>query len=67
MYCTRNVSDSVYGSAQATVALLYLKTFFLFPRGVSYNSYLILDEKPPCWTQRMLPSPDSIWKMSATA
>ncbi len=67
MYCTRNVSDSVVWVGASDRRLALFENLFPIPRGVSYNSYLILDEKPPCWTQRMLPSPDSIWKMSATA
>ena len=66
MYCTRNVSDSVVWVGASDRRLALFENLFPIPRGVSYNSYLILDEKPPCWTQRMLPSPDSIWKTSAT-
>ena len=67
MYCTRNVSDSVVWVGASDRRLALFENLFPIPRGVSYNSYLSLMKKPPCWTQRMLPSPDSIWKMSATA
>ena len=66
MYCTRNVSDSVVWVGASDRRLALFENLFPIPRGVSYNSYLILDEKTACWTQRMLPSPDSIWKMSVT-
>ncbi len=68
MYCTRNVSDSVVWVGASDRRLALFENLFPIPRGVSYNSYLILDEKTALLdTTDMLPSPDSIWKMSATA
>ena len=45
MYCTRNVSDSVVWVGASDRRLALFENIFPIPRGVSYNSYLILDEK----------------------
>ena len=45
MYCTRNVSDSVVWVGASERRLALFENLFPIPRGVSYNSYLILDEK----------------------
>ena len=47
MYCTTPaVSDAVtLGSAAMTGRLSLFENLFPIPRGVTYNSYLILDEK----------------------
>lgn len=45
MYCTRNVSDSVVWVGASDRRLALFENLFPIPRGVSYNSYLILDEK----------------------
>ena len=67
MYCTRNVSDSVVWVGASDRRLALFENLFPIPaRGVSYNLIRSSMKKPPCWTQRMLPSPDSIWKTSAT-
>lgn len=45
MHCTRNISDSVVwvGGSDRRIALF--ENLFPVPRGVAYNSYLILDQK----------------------
>ena len=45
MYCTRNVSDSVVWVGASDRRLALFENLFPILRGVSYNSYLILDEK----------------------
>ena len=45
MYCTRNVSDSVVWVGASDRRLALFENIFPIPRGVSYNFYLILDEK----------------------
>ena len=45
MYCTRNVSDSVVWVGGSDRRLALFENLFPISRGVSYNSYLLLDEK----------------------
>ena len=45
MYCTRKVTDSVTWVGAEDRRLALFENLFPIPRGVSYNSYLILDEK----------------------
>lgn len=45
MYCTRKITDSVVWVGGSDRRLALFENLFPLPRGVSYNSYLILDEK----------------------
>ncbi len=45
MYCTRNISESVIWVGGCDRRLALFENLFPVPRGVAYNSYLILDEK----------------------
>lgn len=45
MVYTRNVSDAVVWVGGSDRRLHLFENLFPIPRGVSYNSYLILDEK----------------------
>lgn len=45
MYCTRNISDSVTWVGGTDRRLALFENLFPIPRGVSYNSYLITDDK----------------------
>ena len=45
MYCTRKVTDGVIWVGGYDRRLALFENLFPVPRGVSYNSYLILDEK----------------------
>lgn len=45
MYCTRKITDSVVWLGAHDRRLALFENLFPIPRGVSYNSYLILDEK----------------------
>ncbi len=45
MYCVRNVTEDVYWVGANDHRLTLFETAYPIPRGVSYNSYLLLDEK----------------------
>lgn len=45
MYCTRKVNDQVIWVGASDRRLAKFENLFPVPRGVSYNSYLILDDK----------------------
>ena len=43
MHCTRKITDSIYWIGGSDRRLALFENLFPIPRGVSYNSYLILD------------------------
>lgn len=45
MYCTRKVSEDIYWIGGSDRRLALFENLFPIPRGVAYNSYLIMDEK----------------------
>ena len=45
MVYTRNISDSIVWVGGSDRRLALFENLFPIPRGVSYNSYVILDEK----------------------
>lgn len=45
MYCVRRVSDDIYWVGGSDRRINLFENIFPIPRGVSYNSYLIMDEK----------------------
>lgn len=45
MYCVRNVTDDVYWVGANDHRLALFENAYPIPRGVSYNSYLLMDEK----------------------
>lgn len=45
MDCTRKLTQGVYWVGGSDRRLALFENLFPVPRGVSYNSYLILDEK----------------------
>lgn len=45
MYCTRNITDDIFWVGGSDRRLALFENLFPIPRGVSYNSYLIMDEK----------------------
>ncbi len=45
MYCTRKITDDIYWIGASDRRLSRFENIFPIPRGVSYNSYVILDEK----------------------
>ena len=61
MNCSRRLTDTLYwvGANDRRIALF--ENVYPVPRGVSYNSYLLLDEKTALFDTRHLPT--SSWKM----
>ena len=45
MYCTRKITDHIHWVGGSDRRLALFENLFPIPRGVSYNSYMILDEK----------------------
>ena len=45
MYCTRKICEDIYWVGSEDRRLALFENLFPIPRGVSYNAYLILDEK----------------------
>lgn len=45
MYCTRVVTDDIHFIGSSDRRLALFENVFPIPRGVSYNSYMVLDEK----------------------
>lgn len=45
MHCTRKITDTIHWVGGCDRRLALFENLFPIPRGVSYNSYLILDEK----------------------
>ena len=45
MYCTRKVAEDIYWIGGSDRRLPLFENLFPIPRGVAYNSYLIMDEK----------------------
>ncbi|MEA4932635.1 MAG: FprA family A-type flavoprotein, partial [Lawsonibacter sp.] len=45
MYCVRNVTENLYWVGANDHRLALFENAYPIPRGVSYNSYLLLDEK----------------------
>lgn len=45
MYCTKNVTDDLYWIGGNDRRLALFENIFPIPNGVSYNSYVLLDEK----------------------
>ena len=45
MHCTRKITDTVTWVGGSDRRLALFENLFPIPRGVSYNSYLIMDEK----------------------
>ncbi len=45
MYCTRKVTNHIYWVGGSDHRLSLFENLFPIPRGVAYNSYIILDEK----------------------
>lgn len=45
MYCTKNITDDLYWIGGNDRRLALFENIFPVPNGVSYNSYVLLDEK----------------------
>lgn len=59
MYNIKNVTEDIVWVGASDRRLALFENIFPIPRGVSYNAYVLLDEKMYCWTPWMLPWPDS--------
>ena len=64
MYNVRKVTNDLYWIGANDRRLALFEGVYKIPRGVSYNSYILLDEKTVVrrylWTP---PFPNSIWKI----
>ena len=47
MYCVRNVTEDLYWIGANDHRLSLFENIHPIPRGVSYNAYVLLDEKTP--------------------
>ena len=45
MYCTKKVTEDLYWVGASDRRLALFENMYPIPRGVSYNSYVLLDEK----------------------
>ena len=45
MYCTKKVTEDLYWAGASDRRLALFENMYPIPRGVSYNSYVLLDEK----------------------
>ena len=45
MYCVKKIQDDLFWVGGSDRRLALFENAFPIPRGVSYNSYLLLDEK----------------------
>lgn len=63
MNCSRRLTDTLYwvGANDRRIALF--ENVYPVPRGVSYNSYLLLDEKTALFDTIDQALPTSSWKM----
>ena len=69
MYNVRKVTEDIVWVGASDRRLALFENIFPIPRGVSYNSYVLLDEKRCFWIQSMRPWRDSflkIWSMCST-
>ena len=66
MYCTRKLTEQVWWVGGSDRRLALFENLFPITRGVSYNSYLILDEQTAWWTPWTPPSPASSWRTCST-
>ena len=56
MECTARITPDLLWVGGNDRRLNLFENIFPIPRGVSYNSYLLLDEKPCSWTRWTRPS-----------
>lgn len=66
MYCTRKVTDDLIWVGADDRRLACFEGVYGVPDGVSYNSYVMLDEKRPFSTPLIRPSIRPILRMSPT-
>ena len=66
MYCTRKLTEQVWWVGGSDRRLALFENLFPITRGVSYNSYLILDEQTAVVDTVDPPSPASSWRTCST-
>lgn len=62
MQIIQTVSENTIYVGASDRRLAKFENLFPIPRGVSYNAYVILDEKPPYWTPPMPALAHSSWR-----
>ena len=56
MHCIRKVSENLYWVGASDRRLALFENIYPIPHGVSYNAYVLLDEKKRyCWILLMRP------------
>ena len=63
MHCFRKVTDDLYWVGASDRRIELFENIFPLTKGVSYNSYLLLDEKTVISTRLTTPSDVSFSKM----
>lgn len=64
MYCVKTIKDDLFWVGGSDRRLALFENAYPIPKGISYNSYVLLDEKKPFFLIPLTgPSPDSFWKM----
>ena len=51
MYCVKNIKNELYWVGGTDRRLALFENVYPIPRGVSYNAYVMMDEKLFCWTR----------------
>lgn len=67
MHCTRKLTDAVTWVGGSDRRLVLFENLFPIPRGVAYNSYLIMDEKTALMDTVDRSISRQFWKTSRTS
>ena len=67
MYCVRNVTEDLYWVGANDHRLALFENIHPIPRGVSYNAYLLLDEKSVLFDTVTGRPAASSWRMWSTS
>ena len=63
MYCVKKVTEDLTWVGANDRRLSMFEGVYSVPNGVSYNSYLLLDEKTVLFDTVTNPSANNLWKM----
>lgn len=63
MYCVKNIKDDLFWVGGSDRRLALFENAYPIPNGISYNSYLLLDEKTVLFDTSTGQSPGSFSKM----
>ncbi len=63
MYCVKKMTDDLYWVGASDRRIELFENIFLLSDGVSYNSYLLMDEKTVLFDSADYPWDASSWKM----